>query len=76
MESKIRSKFVIESITQFGHCGEKLTARPVYGDSEENKAFWDATPSGCLEIDTSRSGVFAAHGLAPGSEFYLDVIKA
>lgn len=41
----------------------------VYGDSEENKRFFAATPSGELKIGVVRDGTFEV-----GKEYYLDII--
>lgn len=45
--------------------------RPVYGNSEENKKFFEATPSGLLEI-----GCFAKKSFEVGKEYYLDISEA
>lgn len=77
-----RCKFRCESVTKVEHhtrdelgkvTKEKFLYRAkfsvVYGDSPENKAFFDATPSGTLEI-----GVYTEDKFVPGREYYLDII--
>lgn len=68
-----RCKFVVECVQHWAH-GSKLIARPVYVDDTkpENKAFWDATPGGVLELDGVKNG--SLDPFQPGQEFYLDLI--
>jgi len=42
----------------------------VSGGSEENKAFWEATPSGTLKLDCTHTQFFEV-----GKEYYLDFTK-
>jgi hypothetical protein len=46
---------------------------PVYSSEEgsENKKFWDATPSGRIEIGCSKLQPFE-----PGKEYYIDISEA
>jgi hypothetical protein len=39
--------------------------------SPENKAFWEATPSGELSVSTVKQDVFEV-----GTEYYLDITAA
>jgi hypothetical protein len=41
----------------------------VYSGSEENKAFWEATPSGDLTLSSAKPGLFEKD-----QEYYLDFI--
>jgi hypothetical protein len=43
-------------------------------DSEENKKFFAATPSGKMEFGTVNFS--AAEGMEVGTEYYVDIIKA
>lgn len=69
----IRCKFVVSSKTQHAYGGEELAASPVYQGEEgsENAKFWEATPSGTLELSGVKNG--SLEGLKPGQEFYLDL---
>ena len=40
----------------------------VYESTEENKKFFDATPSGSFNISTYKEDVFT-----PGKDYYLDI---
>lgn len=76
----VRAKFVVQSITRTQHWdktkGEvqaiKLT--PVTGGSDENKAFYDATPGGSIDLQTLNPQ--AASYFELGKEYYLDFTKA
>lgn len=47
---------------------------PFYDEKPENKAFWDATPAGSLEL--SISNVPAAEIFEVGSSYYIDISRA
>lgn len=70
-----RSKFKVEEIAQTTY-GTSLRASPVYSSdpAHENKKFWDATPSGKLELNCANSAALA--GFKPGDELYVDVSLA
>ena len=52
-----------------------LNFTPVYGaDSEENKAFWDATPTGSLQLGVVNQEAWKQFDL--GKEYYLDFTPA
>lgn len=44
---------------------------PVCSGSEENKKFWQYTPSGSFEVSTVRIDAFT-----PGKEYYFDIREA
>ncbi len=79
----IRAKFICKSVDRShwgnnpdgkGRFGETVTMEPVMDGSPENKAFWEASPSGKLQMTISNP---AAHGqLIPGVEYYLDFTEA
>lgn len=50
-----------------------LALGPVYTGSEENKAFFAATPGGDVRLYTTRPEVAAEFNL--GDEFYVDFTK-
>lgn len=73
-----RCKFVCQSVTKSkpwntGDKGFLFTARfiPVTGGSEENKKFFEYTPSGSVEIGTYKEDVFEV-----GKEYFLDFTLA
>lgn len=47
---------------------------PVYGGSEENRKFWDASPSGEVRLGTINPEAWAAFSL--GGEYYVDFTPA
>ena len=71
MSKTIRSKFNVAEITKFGNGGgTKVTLFPVINQSEENKSFWDATPSGKIELNISNPDAEFELG-----EYYVDFTK-
>lgn len=72
-----RAKFRCESVTKRKHwdttkgCVFDAELVPVMGGSEENKAFWEASPGGSLKLATIKD-----HGFEPGKEYYLDITEA
>jgi hypothetical protein len=69
-EKTVRCKFTVDEIAKTTY-GAKLKASPVYGNNPENKAFFEATPSGSLEFSCVR-GEAVSH-LQPGDEIYIDI---
>lgn len=76
----VRAKFKVISITtqanwqkDKGHIGT-VRLHPVTGDIPENKAFYEATPSGQIEIGTINQQ--ALEHFAIGREFYVDFTPA
>lgn len=76
----VRAKFKVQSITTSahwqsdkGHIGTvKLV--PVMGGSEENKRFYEASPSGQIELGTINQA--ALEQFVIGKEFYVDFTLA
>lgn len=71
----IRCKARVTEVTQYDTSGArsiKLTA--VYGDTPENKAFFQATPSLAISVSVVRPEVAAQ--LEIGKEFYVDFTEA
>lgn len=68
-----RAKFVCTSVTKSRHWGDPgkflYTAKfnPVTSGSEENKKFYELTPSGTIELGQYKEDLFA-----PGKEYYID----
>ncbi len=75
----VRAKFVVQSITRQKHWdrekGEIHTVKlsPVAGNSEENKQFYAATPSGSIELGTVNEQ--AGRQFELGAEYYVDFQK-
>ena len=72
----VRCKFRCTEISTIQGWGEhkvlyKAKLAPVGGDSEENKAFYAATPSGFLELATIKTMPFEV-----GQDYYLDIMPA
>lgn len=72
---KVRAKFICNSIVKtLSHKGGftwSYKFNVVYGDSEENKVFFAATPSGIIEINGIRDDLFEV-----GKEYYVDFALA
>lgn len=71
-------KFVCQSVTKRRHWDQnekrflfeaEFTA--VSGGSEENRKFFEATPSGSIKIGIYKEDIFE-----PGKEYYLDMREA
>lgn len=78
MESRVcRAKFVCQGVTKRKHWNQDkgflydATFTPVTTGSEEDKAFWEATPAGSLSLSTIKADFFE-----PGKSYYLDFIVA
>ena len=74
MSKIIRAKFNVAEITKYGNSGGgKVTLMPVYGNSEENKKFWNATPGGKIELHIDNPESMSAFEFG---EYYVDFTKA
>lgn len=74
---KIRAKFEVLSVTKYAHFGgTKVEMSPVYSNDPEhpNKAFWEATPSGKIEMQINNPS--AAQQFEVGKEYYVDFSPA
>ena len=70
---KIRTKFNVTEITRYGNGGGgKVILLPVIGNSEENKKFWEAAPSGKIELGIDNPKALEAFDLG---EYYVDFTK-
>jgi hypothetical protein len=68
----IRAKFNVAEITNYGNGGgTKVVLLPAIGHSEENKALWDATPNGKIEMHISNPDAKFEMG-----HYYIDFTKA
>jgi hypothetical protein len=73
----VRAKFNVISKEQSGtkECiTHKVVLRPVFGNNEENKAFWKYTPTGVIELQTINQN--AADQFEVGKEYYVDFTPA
>lgn len=66
---RLRAKFACLSVQKWVN-SEQVKLLAVTKDSEENKAFWDATPSGQVDMSITNSAAFGS--FEPGAEYYLD----
>ena len=76
----VRAKFKVTQITEYEGGGVEVVLRPAgYYDSqksEENKSFWEATPSGECKMTIDGSKTEAINMFEVGSFYYLDFTKA
>lgn len=74
--AKIRCKMFVNHIAPAEHEPDKVDVHltAVYDGSDENKAFWEATPSGSLTFSTVNKA--AVEGIEVGQEFYVDLTPA
>lgn len=74
----VRAKFKVWSKTEnhftTGDNTFQIILQPVISDSEENKKFWEFTPSGRLELMTVNKA--AADQLEHNKEYYIDITPA
>lgn len=72
---KVRAKFRVHVLDK-QQWGTKLAMSPVYSTdpNSENKAFWDATPSG--EITMWIKNEAAVKYFEVNKEYYIDFVKA
>lgn len=72
---RVRAKFRTTEVTRTEH-GGRVKDMPVYRTrdvEDENYRFWEATPSGDLELQIVNEVALAF--FEPGREFYLDFIR-
>ena len=72
----VRAKFIVQSITRTKHWDKSkgnistIKLIPVTNGSEENKTFYEATPTGAIELGTVN--IAAAEAFTLGEEYYVD----
>ena len=76
---KVRAKFTVDSIERRkrwdGEEQQTVKMSPVSGnESEENRKFWEATPTGKLEIGCAKAETAGLFEL--GREYYVDFTPA
>jgi hypothetical protein len=65
MSQTVRAKF-----RTWSNNGRVVVLNPVMDGSEENKAFWDATPGGSISLSITNPD--ALEKFIPGEECYVD----
>ncbi|MHC5615126.1 MAG: hypothetical protein ACYTXA_30145 [Nostoc sp.] len=70
----MRAKFRVETVTNHAGGGNSVNLIPVLSGSEENKSFWQATPSGKLDMYINNPN--AAEFFKAGVEYYIDFTPA
>jgi len=75
MPKIVKAKFRCDTVTRDAHGGEKSKSSAVYDSGlPEDKVFYEASPSGSLEIYVNNKAV---HGFfVPGQAYYLDFTPA
>lgn len=80
MTTSVRAKFVVQSVTYRQLWSDKtkrigtIEFGVVSGGSDEDKAFFAATPGGSIKLDTVNEAAIAA--LPLGKAFYVDFTSA
>jgi hypothetical protein len=70
----VRAKFIVESVTNTRYGNGVVKLSPVASGSEENEKFWQYTPSGLIELQTTN--LDALNQFEVGKEYYIDFTKA
>jgi hypothetical protein len=72
----VRAKFLCTKASSPSPGQTDIELKPVYSDDpeHENKAFWEATPSGKIEMSILNAP--AAEAFAAGQEYYVDFSPA
>lgn len=77
--STVRAKMVVNSLKEHGHCIDgkpsvqyiEVEMNAVYKNgSDENKAFWNATPAGSVKMTINNPAAFGF--FKTGAEVYVD----
>lgn len=76
MADKLRAKFIVGSVTDFGYGSKSVKMNAVYSNTKgsEDNQFSSATPSGSLEMMVSAEG--AQDFLKPGVKYILTFEEA
>lgn len=70
----VRAKFQCTSANEVGEGFKNVSMSPVFGGSEENKRFFNATPSGSIQLGVINAE--AAQQFEVGKEYYVDFTPA
>ena len=72
---KVKAKVLCQSV-KHDTWGHEPTLNPVYGDSDENKTYNTATPSGEFKLRCSNDSAAGKEGFfEPGAEYYVTFEK-
>ena len=73
---KVKAKVICEEIKSLTQFQQTPRLRPVYGNSDENKTYNSATPTGNIELCVSNDSECAKqHFFEPGYEYYVTFEK-
>lgn len=70
----VRAKFKVDGVSEVPDSGHQITMSAVTSGSEENEAFFRATPAGSLTFQCVHPE--AAAQFEAGQEYYLDISPA
>lgn len=75
----VRAKFQVGQVldakdAQGGVMSQIVRLHPVFSTSEENKAFWEATPTGSIEMTITNRAAFDR--FVSGKSYYIDFTPA
>lgn len=72
MPTQIKAKVTVYQVEALGEpkYAEQVLMRPVYSDSEENKSFSEATPSGSISLSITNKDAWGF--FVDGKEYYVD----
>jgi dihydrodipicolinate reductase len=70
--SQVRAKFKVNSVQENEDGSKQVSMSPVTSGSEENKSFWEATPSGSIELYITNPDA----SFDEGSDYFVDFTKA
>ena len=72
------AKMVCESVVEDGapdnKYAEQVTLNAVYGDSEENKSYADATPNASVQMTINNKAAWGS--FSPGKDYYVKFEEA
>lgn len=71
----VRAKFYITTIApSHGGKGGQISLTPVYSNNPEhpNRKFWEATPTGKVDVYITKQEAFDYFATQMGKEFYVD----
>jgi hypothetical protein len=66
----VRAKFVVDKISKTRYGYGEIALSPVTGGSEENKQFWQYTPSGSISLNVTNNAALEKFEI--GKEYYVD----
>lgn len=75
MNKAVKAKFNVSELTRYGNGGGgKVVMNAVIANTEENKQFWENTPSGTITLHVDNEKAFEQfEGMG---EFYVEISKA